>query len=106
MIPLIRTCYGALLSAAPAAAQDRFLPPAGFTAAYQTIDHVRLHYVKGGQGPLVLLVHSFGQSWYEWRTLMPLLAAQHTVIAVDLPGLGDSAPPVSGYSGAAIADSL
>nr|WP_269465027.1 alpha/beta hydrolase [Candidatus Sodalis pierantonius] len=37
---------------------------------------------------------------------MPLLAAQHTVIAVDLPGLGDSATPVSGYSGAAIADSL
>ncbi|WP_158382344.1 hypothetical protein [Candidatus Sodalis pierantonius] len=54
-----------MLSAAPAAAQDRFLPPAGFTAAYQTINHVRLHYVKGGQGPLVLLVHSFGQSWYE-----------------------------------------
>ena len=56
---------------------------------------MRLHYVKGGTGPLVLLVHGFGQTWYEWHQLMPALAKTHTVVAVDLPGLGLSAVPPS-----------
>ena len=79
-------------------AQQEFPVPAGFSSAYQDVDGVRLHYVKGGRGPLVLLVHGFGQSWYEWHQLMPLLAADHTVVAVDLPGLGLSSAPQS-YAG-------
>ena len=51
--------------------------PAGFTSSYQTVDGVRLHYVKGGSGPLVYLVHGFGQTWYEWHQLMPELAKPH-----------------------------
>lgn len=37
--------------------------PAGFTSEHITIVGARLHYVKGGTGPLVLLVHGFGQNW-------------------------------------------
>ena len=79
----------------PTASAEEFPVPSGFSGAYRTIDGVRLHYVEGGTGPLVLLVHGFGQSWYEWHQLMPLLARDHHVVAVELPGLGLSGPPRS-----------
>jgi pimeloyl-ACP methyl ester carboxylesterase len=58
-----------------------------------------MHYVKGGSGPLVYLVHGFGQTWYKWHELMPLLAKNYTVVAPDIPGLGESAPPKTSYTG-------
>ncbi|AFT69041.1 CFTR inhibitory factor, Cif [Alloalcanivorax dieselolei B5] len=85
----------ALALGAPAFAADEFPVPEGFSSGYQTIDGVKLHYVKGGSGPLVYLVHGFGQGWYEWHQLMPELAKQFTVVAPDLPGLGQSAVPTS-----------
>ena len=93
---------------APSAAfrpAEEFPIPPGFTSEYRTIDGVRLHYVKGGFGPLVMLVHGFGQSWYEWHRLMPLLARNFTVIAPDLPGLGQSSTPRS-YAGQDVAPIL
>ena len=89
-----------------ATAADEFPVPAGFTSGDKVVDGVKLHYVSGGAGPLVLLVHGFGQSWYEWHQLMPLLARDHTVVAPDLPGLGMSAPPRTGYSGQAVSDTM
>jgi len=98
-----------LATAAPAVAQpvpaEEFPLPAGFTGAYREVDGVRLHYVTGGQGPMVLLVHGFGQTWYEWHQLMPLLARSHTVVVPDLPGLGLSGPPQS-YAGQDVSDTL
>jgi pimeloyl-ACP methyl ester carboxylesterase len=85
--------------AQPAPLPDEFPVPPGFTSAFKTIDGVRLHYVTGGSGPLVMLVHGFGQSWYEWHHLMPFLSSNHTVIAPDLPGLGMSDPPAVSYTG-------
>ena len=90
---------------APTAQAEEFPVPAGFAGAYRTVDGVRLHYVRGGHGPLVLLVHGFGQSWYEWHQLMPLLARNFTVVAVELPGLGLSSAPKS-YAGQDIAATL
>lgn len=84
-----------LFLAAPVFAANTFPVPAGFTSEYKVIDGVRMHYVKGGQGPLVYLVHGFGQTWYEWHHLMPELARNYTVVAPDLPGLGDSEVPPS-----------
>ena len=52
--------------AAPAV-REEFPTPGGFTAGYAQEEGVKLHYLKGGRGPLVLLVHGFGQSWYEWH---------------------------------------
>lgn len=83
-------------------AQEEFPVPSDFTPGLRKIDGVNLHYVKGGKGPLVLLVHGFGQSWYEWHQLMPLLARTHTVVAVDLPALGLSDAPKS-YAGQDVA---
>lgn len=84
-------------------AAEEFPVPNGFESAYREVDGVKLHYVKGGQGPLVMLVHGFGQTWYEWHQLMPELAKRFTVIAPDLPGLGQSEPPKTGYSGEQVA---
>jgi len=97
----------ALLFAAPIIAQaadpkEEFPAPAGFTPAYQDVDGVNIHYLKGGKGPLVLMVHGFGQTWYEWHQIMPLLAKDYTVVAIDLPGLGLSGVPKS-YAGQDVA---
>jgi len=56
---------------------------------------VRMHYVTGGTGEPLVLLHGWPQSWYQWRPIMPALAERFTVYALDLPGLGDSegAPP-------------
>ncbi len=58
---------------------------------------MRFHIVEGGSGPPVILMAGFPQSWYAWRRVMPILAEHHTVIAVDLPGQGDSDRPADGY---------
>jgi len=60
-------------------------------------DGIRSHIVTMGEGPTVVLLAGFPQSWYAWRRVMPLLAENHRVIAVDLPGQGDSEKPNSGY---------
>ena len=60
-----------------------------------------LHYMRGGEGPTVLLIHGFPQDWYEWRHVMPRLAPRFSVVAVDLRGVGGSAAPATGYDAAA-----
>jgi len=64
---------------------------------YADLGEVRLHYVTAGQGPAVVLIHGWPQTWYMWRGIMPALAARYRVIAPDLRGLGDSSRPVGGY---------
>lgn len=56
-----------------------------------------MHYVTAGDGPPLVLVHGWPQSWYEWRRVIPALAEHYTVIAPDLRGLGDSGRPLTGY---------
>lgn len=66
-----------------------------------------LHYVTAGDaGTPVLLVHGFPESWWAFHSLIPLLAASHRVIAVDLPGFGDSGTEPGPYTSAAAAESL
>lgn len=64
---------------------------------------VRLHYLVVGQGEPVLLLHGFAQSSHMWRPLMRELAKNHTVIAADLRGAGESDAPEDGYSKSAMA---
>lgn len=59
---------------------------------------VRLHYIETGQGDPVLLLHGFGQSSQMWRPLMRELSKDHTVIAADLRGAGQSDAPADGYT--------
>lgn len=56
----------------------------------------RLHYVEAGEGPLVLLVHGFPESWYSWRHQLPALAAAgYRAVAIDVRGYGRSAKPLA-----------
>ena len=75
--------------------------PAGFadTFASRYVDtgELRLHAVIGGDGPPLLLVHGWPETWYAWRHLMPALAQDFTVIAVDQRGIGLSDKPAGGY---------
>jgi len=65
------------------------------------------HYLEAGQGPLILLVHGYTGSKENWLPMMPALTAKHRVIAVDLPGWGESVPkPGQDYSPLAQAERL
>lgn len=87
------------------ASSQEFPVPDGFSAGSRKAGGVQFHFVKGGKGPLVLLVHGFAQTWYEWHQLMPQLADRYTVVAIDLPGLGKSAPPAS-YAGQDVSEAI
>lgn len=52
----------------------------------------RLHAERHGLGAPLLLIHGLGSSLRGWDLVMPQLAAERDVIAVDLPGFGGSAP--------------
>src|SRR4051794_9096862 len=56
---------------------------------------IRMHAVEQGEGPVVLMVHGFPESWYSWRHQLPVLAeAGYRAVAVDVRGYGrSSAPP-------------
>ena len=67
-------------------------------ARHLTLDAegTRIHAVEMGQGPLVLMVHGFPESWYSWRHQLPALAqAGYRAVAIDVRGYGRSAKPVA-----------
>ena len=68
-----------------------------FTHGTVDVEGGYVHYVKGGQGPVLVLLHGWPETWWSWHKVMPALARNHTVIAFDLPGLGDSSIPETGY---------
>ncbi len=71
--------------------------PAGFTEHFAEVNGVRLHYLIGGTGSPVVLLHGYAQTSHMWRPLMQPLAKRHTVIVPDLRGAGGSSKPESGY---------
>ena len=84
--------------------------PAGFTdtftSRYIDTGELRLHAVIGGEGPPLLLVHGWPENWYARRLLMPALARDFEVIAVDQRGIGLSDKPQDGYDAGTLAGDL
>jgi pimeloyl-ACP methyl ester carboxylesterase len=82
--------------------------PAGFTdrftSRYVDTGEVRLHAVIGGSGPPLLLIHGWPGSWYYWRLVMPALAQDFDVVAVDQRGIGLSDKPEQGFDTRALAN--
>jgi pimeloyl-ACP methyl ester carboxylesterase len=72
-------------------------PPEGFKHQMASVNGINIHYVIGGTGEPLLLLHGFGQNWYMWNRLLPEFSKHFTIIAPDLPGLGESDKPDSGY---------
>jgi pimeloyl-ACP methyl ester carboxylesterase len=77
-----------------------------FSSRYVDTGEVRLHAVIGGDGPPLLLVHGWPQTWYAWRKVMPALAQDFQVIAVDQRGIGLSDKPADGYDTGTLGDDL
>ena len=77
-----------------------------FSHRLAPVNGVQLHYVIGGHGPPVVLLHGWPETWYEFRLIMPALAKNYTVIAPDLRGLGDSSKPTAGYDGNTVAEDI
>jgi hypothetical protein len=75
-----------------------------FTSRYVDAGEVRLHAVVGGDGPPLLLIHGWPGSWYYWRLVMPALARDFTVVAVDQRGIGLSDKPEKGYDAGTLAN--
>jgi pimeloyl-ACP methyl ester carboxylesterase len=86
-----------------------FFPPISFSAAAHAdtpdkafasrtaeIDGVKLHYTTGGHGPALILLHGYAETSRMWTPLLPVLGEKFTVIAPDLPGIGDSEIPANG----------
>ena len=84
--------------------------PDGFTDVFTSrlveVNGLRLHAVTGGEGPPLLLINGWPQTWYAWREVMPALAREHTVVAVDPRGAGLSDKPVDGYDAGTLAADL
>jgi len=60
------------------------------------VGDAKLHYLTAGHGPAVILLHGYTQTSRMWKPIIPLLAEKFTVIAPDLPGIGDSDIPTNG----------
>ncbi|MBP2478982.1 pimeloyl-ACP methyl ester carboxylesterase [Crossiella equi] len=95
---------GTPASAAPEATSGARVPSdavlarsLGLRSAHAEVNGTRLHYVTGGTGSPLVLLPGWPQTWWEFNKVLPALAKRHTVIAVDLRGMGGSAKPEGGY---------
>src|SRR5580700_10781186 len=94
----LKTLAGLAVLALSATATWAAASPASDAIVSRTsrVDGVNLHYLTAGQGPAVILLHGYTQTSRMWEPIIPLLAAKFTVIAPDLPGIGDSDIPADG----------
>jgi pimeloyl-ACP methyl ester carboxylesterase len=67
-----------------------------FVSRTAEIDGVKLHYTTGGHGSPLILLHGYAETSRIWTSILPLLGEKFTVIAPDLPGIGDSEIPANG----------
>jgi len=112
----LRTTFVAILTAVwimPVLAQARIGTPghspqqtsddalvkalSGFQSQFATVNGIRIHYVSGGEGPLLVLLPGWPETWWGYHRIMPQLAKNFRVVAVDLRGMGSSDKPQGGY---------
>jgi pimeloyl-ACP methyl ester carboxylesterase len=77
----------------PPAPSGAWLKAADLEPRFQTLDGLRIRYVRKGAGPPLILIHGFASSIYTWKDVIPDLARDHDVVALDLPGFGGSDVP-------------
>ena len=70
--------------------------PASFAHRMVEANGIQLHFVEEGTGALVILLHGFPYTWFEWRHQIAALAqAGYRVVAPDIRGFGESGKPAS-----------
>jgi pimeloyl-ACP methyl ester carboxylesterase len=67
-----------------------------FVSRVAEVDGVKLHYTTGGHGPALILLHGYAETSRMWNPILPVLGKRFTIIAPDLPGIGDSSIPADG----------
>jgi pimeloyl-ACP methyl ester carboxylesterase len=76
--------------------------PAGSTTPIESksaeVEGLKLHYLTAGHGDVLILLHGYAETSRMWRPVIPLFADRFTVIAPDLPGIGESEIPKDGLS--------
>src|SRR3984957_751630 len=87
-----------LLLLCPAFLTKAYADAQGETIVSRTaeIDGAKLHYMTAGHGAPLILLHGYAETSLMWKPIIPVLAERFTVIAPDLPGIGDSDIPVDG----------
>lgn len=121
--PCVRTAMGSPTCAAAARAMTAWLRKTAAMLAvtsllgggalaqspqsrFADVNGVRLHYLAAGQGDPVVLLHGYAQNSHMWLPLIKALQANHTVIAPDLRGFGQSAKPSDGYTKSVMAQDI
>ena len=69
----------------------------GFSNNSATVNGVKLHYVIGGEGPPLVLLPGWPETWWSYHKVMPELAKHYRVISVDMRGMGASDKPAEGF---------
>ncbi len=67
-----------------------------FVSRVAEVEGVKLHYTTGGHGTAVILLHGYAETSRMWTPILPVLGEKFTVIAPDLPGIGESSIPADG----------
>lgn len=70
------------------------------------VNRIKIHYVESGEGPPLVLLHGFPETWYCWRHQIPVLADKFRVIVPDLRGYGGTEKPLSGYDKRTMANDI
>ena len=89
VLPLFVVLSVPLLSQTPATRTS-------IESKFATVEGMKIHYLTAGHGPAVILLHGYTQTSRMWRPLIPKLADKFTVVAPDLPGIGESDIPKDG----------
>jgi len=85
---VLAACFPAMAqTAAPAKTID---------SRFSEVEGIKLHYLTTENGPAVILLHGYAETSRMWRPLIPKLSDKFTVIAPDLPGIGESEIPKDG----------
>jgi pimeloyl-ACP methyl ester carboxylesterase len=103
LLVMLAACLAACLTGC-LSFQPGPLPGEPDDATFARVDDTRVRYLDVGEGPTVVLVHGFAASLDTWQPVIPELAKNHRVIALDLKGFGWSGRPEGDYSPAAQAE--
>jgi pimeloyl-ACP methyl ester carboxylesterase len=89
-------CFVAVFAACSCICAQTQTAQAQFVSRDAQVEGVNLHYTTGGHGPALLLLHGYAETSRMWTPTLPTFAEKFTVIAPDLPGIGDSSIPSDG----------
>ncbi|MDN3586228.1 alpha/beta hydrolase [Pedobacter aquatilis] len=78
----------------------------GFSNHYVQVNGVRLHYIDGGFGEVIICLPGWPQTWYSYRNIAIEFSKTHRVIVVDIRGMGTSGKPERGYDKKTMAEDI